>query len=562
MNQRAFNLFTALLAFILILTSTILFLTMVQTETNTSHLIDRMASQARLESVARLVRADIFHTFNQNLRERIENYLRKNAIVIDLNAWDNWDKLKKDFSEGYFVSNEAFAMEIAKALPGLELDYAIPYEGKYKVEMYNKDLTKFKELLQSAINASASSGDFIEVVECDGTPENCPLGTFYINLRITKLSDEEYEGLPMLKVTDLLNGSYIADPIIPKNDIKLYVPLRLFKAMAITRKLMHSDLTYMNTRYDFGYLSPRIHNEFDSMALGYCDYGFCYPRENPYYPPDKRYSDDKACAGAGVTNSLTEVTGNFRGTNLKYNLTDRLNSNYMERKLAELVKKRLCELSKENISGYNSPGDFEIEKDSADPNCYVIVEAGDIRAIAEPSKLIRSGPERKPPLIGTNPKVEPNQTLSGCPFNFNLGQNRRIGYYKTASGIKWPGSEIGSEICKGFEAMGALIGMVPPKCGYGTSWACCTEITEMNFKVSFLEKNPEYKINKDLETRFAFKIVDRSFTGFNPNYDSGTTNIDCALTHAPQQIGCMASAWTCIVKQGASGYEGCYPEFP
>ncbi|MCD6246872.1 MAG: hypothetical protein J7J87_00345 [Candidatus Diapherotrites archaeon] len=562
MNQKAFNLFTALLAFILILTSTILFLTMIQTETNTSHLIDHMASQARLESVARLVRADIFQTFNQNLREVIEDYFRHNEVIIgDLKAWEDWDQLKEEFSEGYFVGNEKFAREIAKALPGLELDYAIPYEGKYKVEMYNDDRERFREVLQSAIDASASSGDFIEVVECDGTPENCPLGTFYINLKITELSDEEYESLPMLRVTDLLNGSYIADPIIPRNDIKLYVPLRLFKAMAITRKMMHSDLAYMNTRYDFGYLSPRIHNEFDSMALGYCDYGFCYPRENPYFPPDKRYSDDKACSGTGVSNSLTEITGNFRGMNFTYNLVDRLSTNYMVRKLAELAKKRLCELSKENISSYDSPGDFEIEKDPAEPNCYVIVEAGDIRASAKPSKLIKTGSERKVSLIGTNPKTEPNQTLSSCPFNFTLGQNRRIGYYKGPGGIMWPDSSIGSEICNGFESMSALLGMIPPKCGYGTSWACCTEITEMNFKVSFIEKNPEYKINKDLETRFAFKIVDRSFTGFNPNYDSGATDIDCALAHAPQSNTCVASAWTCMVKP-AGGYQGCYPEFP
>ncbi len=526
-------------------------------------MIALMTSQARLESVARLVRADIFHTFNQHLREVIEDYFRKNPVRIDdLKAWEDWDRLKEEFAEGYFVGEAKFAREIARVLPSLRLDYAAPYEGHYKIEIYHDDTERFRDVMQETIMLSATEKDFIEIVECEGEPENCPLGSFYINLRISKLSDEAYESLPMLKVTDLLSGSYVADPIIPRNDIKLYVPLRLFKAMAITRKFMHSDLSAMNTRYDFGYLSPRIHNEIDSMALGYCDYGFCYPRENPYFPPSKRYSEDYACSGAGVTNTLREVSGQFRGEPFKYDLEDKKSPRYMSKVLRELVKKRLCELSKQLIAAYDAPGDFEIEKDPSIPDCYIILELRDVLVEETPSKLIKLGSPRTPGLIGTNPMKEPNSNLSDCPYNFLLPQNRRLGYYKDAGRISWPSSEIGANICEGLAGMEGLLGIVPPKCGIGTSWSCCAEVNEIRLTISFLEKNEKYKINKDLETRFSFLIIDRSFTPFNPNYDSGAVDIDCSLSHAPQNISCMGSAWTCLTSSEGTGYKGCYPEYP
>jgi hypothetical protein len=565
MNTKGFNLFTALLATILIVVTSMLVLIMIQTERDTNTTIEDITTQARLEAVMRLMRADVLHSFNHYVREKIEAYLSENPIDLgDLNVWNDWDTLVKEFVYGYFgrkekgVERERFAYQLATSLPAMLYRYTqgLKYEARYEVRVVG-DEEKFKKVMLELILESAEEKDFIQLVDCDGTPEGCPVGSFYINLRLSKLSDELYESLPVIVVKDTVTGAEIRDAILPRHDIKMYVPSRLFKAFAYTRKFLHSDLKKMNSSSDYGYLAPRIHNELDSMALGLCDYGYCHPRENPYYPPRLKALDDKACPGAR-SNAIDSVEVSFRGKTLKYNPSEKTGTQSvpgLEDALEKIIKMRLCELSKQHLSSLSS-ADFSVEKQTVEElECYLEFSDVDVESTASVKVVSGSG------AVTYGPAYEEPNNPSACPFNFSLPQNRRLGYYLDGDEIKWPSREIGADTCKAlYTGLSAGIKQKLRRCERA-GWGCCSELAELTFKITFHEGNDRYKVNKNRDVKFIIQITDRSYTPFNPNYDSGNVlgSLGCALEHEPKPLACDALGWTCKTVEIGAKYAGCYP---
>ena len=68
--------------------------------------------------------------------------------------------------------------------------------------------------------AISKTPEFIEIVGCDGTLNGCPTGTFYVNLDLTKISDEDYEKLPQIVVKKRsseggVTGRVLKEPLLP-----------------------------------------------------------------------------------------------------------------------------------------------------------------------------------------------------------------------------------------------------------------------------------------------------------------------------------------------------------
>ncbi len=552
--RKGFNMFTALLATMLVIIASLLIFAMIQQERNAKEEVMNVATHHRLETYMQQIRSDAIQEFNFFIRSKIEEYLASDSIDLgSLKVWDKWDNIKRSFVLGYFAGGEAQLTEsIAKGLPAFldRMREALAYEKRYEVKVQGS-AEEFKEVLKKLMEVSVEEKNFLEVVECEGKPENCPKGTFYINLKLSKLSDDEYEKLPVIIVRDVVTGAEVRGAILPRNDLKLYVPLRMFKAFAFTRKYLHSDLTNINSASDYGYLSPRIHNELDSMALGICDYGYCMPRTNPYFPPEKRYIEPETCPGSGRKDELKRITGYFRGKSFSYDPSD---AESMKKTLIKLVKDRLCELSVQHLQPI-SQSDFEVLHNTDEGQCYVFFDELRVRAVG--AKRIKINE----PYIKLLGKIynEPNNP-NICPYKFTLMQNRRLGFWLGFTSSDWEKTlaRIAPETCSGFTNRPEN----PLEWSCQGMRGCCIELDEISFTLRFEEKDKNYKVFKNRKLIYKIKISDLTFVPFNPNYDSGAPQANCALQKAPARQFCNAAGWECVIAYDSfrKKYYGCYPK--
>ena len=110
----------------------------------------------------------------------------------------------------------------------------------------------------------------MEVVEC--SENSCPKGSFYFNVPLSKLTDEEYELIPRIIVKDRFTQEQIKMAILPKTDIKIYVPLRFFKVLYESMDVVKGI--------------KLAHARNSQFRLGFCD-GHCHPRDDPLRPQQK-----------------------------------------------------------------------------------------------------------------------------------------------------------------------------------------------------------------------------------------------------------------------------------
>jgi len=553
-NERAFNLFTALLGFVLIILTSLLVTSMISTEESATSLINDLQDQARIESVSRLARADAIQIVNYGMRMKIDEWLRDSSFSpSDPDTWEDWDAIVDEFERKFGRAEEGSTQplinKITGHLTGLFESYEFAFEG-YRVRVINKG--NFSKVLNPLLEKEVAEGRLLEVIECNGTPEDCERGTFYVNLNIAELSDEEYEQLPLLQV-EYRKGSKtitVSDPLLPRNNMRFYFPFRFFKALSYARQFTHSgsdgkldSALLINGGQDYGFLSPRIHNEFDAYALGICDYGYCYPRTNPLYPPEKK-SIQKGCplgAGAG-SNQLDSVQLSF--STPKHSISETYNpgsADDMKEKLKKIASIRLCEIA-ENTLGGVSDSDFEVVSSAVQGTSCYIAEIDRMHIYETPSKEIVTkkrgdtsdgcdGQPTHPPGTTVSAQVVNAPSTGVCPYNFTLPVNRRVGVYY--SGGEWEFPVLRTEKCAGVSA--------------GSSGSVkCMELSEIKITLGFRENNENYKVINDLDLQYNIGVITNRLTGFNPNYDQGAVGADCAFNQAPQGGKCNSSAgWVC-----------------
>ena len=203
MNNKGFNLFTALISFLLILLAVLLIQSMIQAERNATDTVDHIESRSKLEATAEMARADAMQVFNYALRKKIEDWLvSPETGVVFLRLEDkSWEEIQDDFAESKFGGEKGsqFAHFTAGSLEAIF--HQPTHFGNYTISIEGKET--LAEGIKNAISKSIED-DFFTVIECNGDPrgDNCPLGTFYVNLHLERLSQQEYESLPKIVVTD------------------------------------------------------------------------------------------------------------------------------------------------------------------------------------------------------------------------------------------------------------------------------------------------------------------------------------------------------------------------
>ncbi|MFH1587128.1 MAG: hypothetical protein ABID38_04685, partial [Candidatus Diapherotrites archaeon] len=334
MNQRAFTLFTALVSFVLIILVALLLQAMRSTEDSFMDNISDIEERAEMQAVADMARADALQVVNFVIRFDFETWISDNVYQVGPDV-ESWDDTTNYFAERYLGAGGGtiqLANRISVHMSSL-VDVTPDVRG-YKVSLVAPDSDLMTLHLQKIIEEGSDSGDFFEVIQCpDGKFDDC-LGTFYVNLDMSILDDFEYEDLPQIRVENTLTGRVLQEPVLPRGNFRVYVPLRLFKALAGARELAH---TSTDGREDYGLFSPRIHNELEEMRLGFCDYGYCNPRTDVYVAPGQKNWNTFCPPNPAISVSVVPVSSRIdRGIgDGSYNPANPQSINSELRKLAE-----------------------------------------------------------------------------------------------------------------------------------------------------------------------------------------------------------------------------------
>ena len=281
--------FSAIVAVVLIMVVSVLIGMLVMSEEKTSTQIYGMLNNYHLADAANIARADALQSFNYSFREKIEDYLTYNSTELAQEAGMElflfrvdsddvtFDQLQEKFEENILLNTNSSSQSFSSVLDYVSENtinnFADWTYGKYRVELNDKSEPSRKALytaLATVLNRQNEEGlSFLEVVDC--IKNNCPKGSFYFNIPLNKLTDEEYALIPRIIVKDTFTQEQIKMAILPKTNLKVYIPLRFFKAL--------------NEAMDAAKGVKAAHVQNAKFQLGFCDNGYCAPRTNPLSSP-------------------------------------------------------------------------------------------------------------------------------------------------------------------------------------------------------------------------------------------------------------------------------------
>jgi len=601
MNKKGFTLFTALVSFVLILLTAMIVQTMIKAERDRTEVMSNIEEQAEMQAMADLTRAEALQTFNYSLRKKIEEYFdysTGSGNRIQVLAQDyNFDELKDNFAQFHFgvgttsngTGNAVFANEMKNAMIGTlpSKKYIGPYEIslKFKGESTSEQRETVTDAFEKALAVSVQKGNFFEVVNCEnGDPENC-VGTFYLNLRIGELDDKTYESFPQIKIKNSRTQRILQESIFPKGDIKIYIPIRLFKAMAEARALAleFGEEKGNLWKTNYGLFSPRIHNEIEEMKLGICDSGYCSVRTNPYVHPEFENMDGIGCPntqnniGASLA-TFTEIIpvyctqdlknrgicSNVGATIFYYNPSRQADSASQSNRLAMLAELRLCYLAGENYNtgNYLDPivdGLNLINNTSSGLPC----DLGGGKSISfSISATPRNSVKIESPGISGNVSLG-SSTLTAYNANYPYSESgSNCPQISSAGTILMGNFGVGIEEINGTEKI--VQKTTDDPCvfngsnmsfgsGLTTQYATCSEVTRVAVNLSFQETNQNYIVNKTREPVYVIELVDNKFTpdkeelNFHQKEDYKIDTTTCGFEENSQSNSneCVDSEWIC-----------------
>ncbi len=559
MNDRGFNLFTALISFLLILLAVLLVQSMIQAERNATDTVDHIESRSKLEATAEMARSDAMQVFNYALRKKIEDWLvRPDTGVVFLKLEDkSWKEIQDDFAESKFGGEQGsqFAHFTAGSLEAIF--HQPSHFGNYTISIEGKET--LADGIKQAISKSLED-DFFTVIKCNGDPrgDNCPLGTFYVNLHLERLSQKEYENLPKIVVVDKSSGEELKQIILPKTTFRIYVPLRFFKAIAEARSLAHysnsgegfDDEGWINTTNDYGLFAPRIHNEVEKLALGMCDFGSCKPREDPLVPMAKGTEiDDIAlfCPGdstvaawstTDITTPITSYPWYSGDVPEYYNANNNEGWEKMQTALGKVADARVCAV----IKGAKEAGYLD---DVEDDNFSIVGTECDDSG----TNLAYD--------IAVNVQTNESKLVGGGtgPVEQGLNPGRNIGLFGTVNDVQSPVISTTAMTCSS---------------NIGDYKSRCAEVNSVKVVLAFEEKDPNYMVRRPkegTERLYRIAVYDNTYKTFTANWQQGALGSDFLYSIAPQETMCsMASGqgWRCTTlgdpgSVGSPTTKGCSP---
>ncbi len=553
MNKKGFTLFTALVSFVLILLSAMLVQTMIKAERDRTEVISNIEEQAEMQAMADLTRAEALQTFNYTIRKRMEEYFSNPTNTIEIYPQENnFQEIQEKFAERFFGAGGTgdqfindMAVTITESMPSTK--FIGPYE--ISVKFKGTGVTEQKEILFASLKElfkkSVEAGEFFEVVNCEnGNPQDC-LGTFYLNLDTSDLSEETYESFPQIKVHNPRTQRILQESIFPKGKIKIYVPIRLFKAIAEARSLAleYEKETGNSWKTNYGLFSPRIHNEIEEMKLGICDPSYCSLRTNPYVPPENKNMQipcpnttgfpvaeinypsvkcttdllerglcfDSSGNPVAVGRKILSYSPNTAPNTTEENLFD---PNNQGKKISELAGKRLCKLIQENIAtgdylDFDSADDFILGQD--DSYAFVCnlsdrkkVSMSIISTTRNSVKVDLQGAGSASLDPGFNRRYNANNNYGGtasCPQN-SASNSLLWGTY--GIGIN-ADNKIIQKTKDSASCLGFPLGITP-------NYATCSEVSKIAIRIPFKETNKNYIIDKTNKPVYVIELIDDKFT--------------------------------------------------
>lgn len=269
-SQKGFTLFTALIAFILIILAMLLVQSMVSTQRSASDIISGISEQEEMQAVADLSRADALQVVNYGIRYDIESYSTKddspkdglpdNPYFMSSIKAINWEDIKLDFMKNRFgigvdiagsgQNKQQFASIVSAHLISL-LETTGDTRG-YSIQISRPQQAVMASILDKTLekNFDVHKNDVFEVIKCDSlgaTHYKGCVGSFYVTLDLSPaiMEDKDYEQLPQVKVEKLIGANQsvrvLKEPVLPRGKIRIYVPTRLFKALAGAREVGFAD---------------------------------------------------------------------------------------------------------------------------------------------------------------------------------------------------------------------------------------------------------------------------------------------------------------------------------
>jgi len=541
LNEKGFNLFTALISFLLIMLAVLLIQSMIQTERNAADTIAKIESRSKLEATAEMARADAMQVFNYALRKKIEDWLtdpERGGLTLELHN-KTWEEIQDEFAASKFGGEQGsqFAKFTASSLEGLF--YSTTHFGKYEI------MLEGSETLESGINnaIAKSLDDFFTVIDCpDGDPRDCDKGTFYVNLHIEKLTQEEYEDLPKLHVTDWATGEELKEIILPKTTFRIYVPLRFFKAIAEARALTHFPLeAEVDSPSDQGLFSPRVHNTIEQMGLGMCDFGYCAPRTNPLDVP----------ATLNLTGAGTFCPGDSTGGGANYQ--------------GGLPTKIECTQSwcpaGMNESTYLAGGSDNYTDMKNNLSLIAGGKVCDVLKQAKSAGYIDVDPSDKFDLVGNECEGSGVNLAYDISVNIDARDSKLVGDASGGGqGLPDPGRNLGlyrtPEGTVDFPHVGGVefLGCSDSSSEFKSR---CAEVKSVKVTLAFQENDPNYMVREagSGEQRiYRISVYDNTYVPFTANWQQGPMNETTFLYEwEPQKTDCSMSVgagWYC--KTGSS----------
>ncbi len=291
LNNRGFNLFTAMVSLILIAITLVLIFNMIKTEETHLALIEDQSSTSDLITVADLARADAFNLFVVSLREKWEehrnnpdNFITINRRLVDL-PWPEFvDEMghrvffERNF-QGYFAENLLSKLRYS------------PNPVGYNINV-ETDLVSDQNFYDIVREMFVKAGEKVEVVGCEQEDSDKCAGSFYITLNAKDIEQQDYENLPRVTVQRIKNNEVIQRSVFGKQIYKIYMPWRGFQAFRVARRIAYSqdrEVSENPALYpgldDTGLFNPILHNTLEQARLGVCDKGTCAPRDDLFITP-------------------------------------------------------------------------------------------------------------------------------------------------------------------------------------------------------------------------------------------------------------------------------------
>ncbi len=318
MNSRGFNLFSALVAAVLLMSGVVLINMLISTEEKIGTEVYLMTNNFSLSDAASIAKADALQSFNYNFRESLEDYLTlSEAEIADGTTFDlintddlggnQWNTLLQNFETAVLLSGTTIKDEDGTEIERQNFEAVIQYVadrtinqfhdgryGRYHVSLSSRDseaVNAVRTVMENVIVKNAGEMDFLKVVGCDAT--SCEVGTFYFIIPLDLMTNEDYEALPRIVVKDLITGEEIKVALLPKTRLNIYIPLRFFKAV---HESIRNAKAIQNVETMIG----------AKAMLGYCDSGSCVPRKDPLQATSGNW--DKECRNTSETGIRQELT--------------------------------------------------------------------------------------------------------------------------------------------------------------------------------------------------------------------------------------------------------------